>query len=256
MQLQEQIGTDAVAAGCPPEPDSLFERCGWFYALCREHLFHDHSEEIGKSLWDGKDPAPGTHMIELGCGPGFYACRFAEKHPGMRTTGIDLSKNLLSRARTRAAQMRLTNASFHLADVHALPASVDPVDVIVISRLFLVVPNRDAVMQEVFRVLRPGGRCFIAEPVSSARTQFPLSAMWLIAKLTSFAKVPYVEPHRVTTMSESEFHDLIYSQPWAKVELQRSGRYQHAVCTKPLAVEQELPVTALSAAGQGERAVA
>ena len=78
--------------------------------------------------------------------------------------------------------MKLTNASFHLADVHALPASVGTVDVIVISRLFLVVPNRDAVMQEVFRVLRPGGKCFVAEPVSSARTQFPLSAMWLASE--------------------------------------------------------------------------
>ena len=237
MQVQERIGTEAVG-NCAAEPDSLFERCGWFYALCREHLFHDHSEEIGRQLWDGK-PDPGTHMIELGCGPGFYACRFAERFPEMRTTGIDLSKNLLSRARSRAAQMKLTNASFHLADVHALPASVGEVDVIVISRLFLVVPNRDAVMQEVFRVLRPGGKCFVAEPVSSARTQFPLSAMWMLAKLTSFAKVPYVEPHRVTTMSEDEFHALVYSQPWSDVQLERTGRYQHAVCTKPLTAAVE-----------------
>ena len=116
---------------------------------------------------------------------------------------------------------------------------------IVISRLFLVVPNRDAVMREVFRVLRPGGKCFIAEPVSSARTQFPLSAMWLLAKLSSFAKVPYVEPHRVTTMSEDEFRALVYSQPWADVQLDRTGRYQHAVCTKPAlavaAAEPTLP---------------
>ncbi len=242
MQVQEQIGADAVGPCCP-EPDSLFERCGWFYALCREHLFHDHSEEISRQLWNGA-PDAGTHMIELGCGPGFYACRFAEKYPAMRTTGIDLSKNLLSRARTRAAQMKLANASFHLADVHALPASVGTVDVIVISRLFLVVPNRDAVMREVFRVLRPGGKCFVAEPVSSARTQFPLSAMWLLAKLTSFAKVPYVEPHRVTTMSEGEFRDLVYSQPWSEVQLERTGRYQHAVCTKSsIAAEPSVDLT-------------
>ncbi len=233
MQVQDQMTTDAVSCCCR-EPDSLFERCGWFYALCREHLFYDHSEEITRSLWAGAPPA-GTHLLELGCGPGFYACRFAENYPEMRTTGIDLSQALLNRARTRAAQMKLTNCSFHHADVHALPAPVGEVDVIVISRLFLVVPNRDDVLREVFRVLRPGGRVFIAEPVSSARTQLPLSCMWMLAKLTSFTKVPYVEPHRVTTMTEEEFRALIYSQPWSSVTLERTGRYQHAVCTKPLA---------------------
>ena len=236
MQVQEQISTDAVG-GCCPEPDSLFERCGWFYALCREHLFHDHSEEISQSLWGGTPP-PGTHLLELGCGPGFYACRFAEKHPDIRTTGIDLSKALLNRARTRAAQLKLSNCGFHLADVHALPASIGQVDVIVISRLFLVVPNREDVMREVFRVLRPGGRVFVAEPVSSARTQLPLSCMWMLAKLTSFTKVPYVEPHRVTTMTEQEFQSLVQSQPWGGISSHRHGRYQHAVCTKPLAAAE------------------
>ncbi len=237
MQVQDQMTTDVVS-GCCREPDSLFERCGWFYALCREHLFHDHSQEIADSLWGGTPPS-GTHLLELGCGPGFYACRFAEKYPEMRTTGIDLSKTLLNRARTRAAQMKLTNCSFHHADVHALPAPVGEVDVIVISRLFLVVPNRNDVLREVFRVLRPGGRVFIAEPVSSARTQLPLSCMWMLAKLTSFTKVPYVEPHRVTTMTEDEFRSLIFSQPWSGVTLERTGRYQHAVCTKPLSPETD-----------------
>ncbi len=235
MQLQNGIGGEVVS-GCCPEPDSLFERCGWFYALCREHLFYDHSAEIARSLFAGSTPAAGTHLVELGCGPGFYACRFAEKHPDMRTTGIDLSKNLLARARTRASHLRLKNCSFHLADVHALPATVGVVDAIVVSRLFLVVPNRYDVMREMFRVLRPGGKCFIAEPVSSTRTQFPLSVMWMIAKVTSFAKKPYIEPHRVTTMGPDEFRDLVQSQDWGDMDFRRTGRYQTAVCTKPDAV--------------------
>lgn len=230
--MTEPLSTDAVGGCCPPT-DSLFERCGWFYALCREHLFHDHSRDITQGLWQGGQPIAGTHLLELGCGPGFYACRFAETYPHMRTTGIDLSKTLLSRARNRAAAMKLQNCCFHMADVHDLPATVGTVDAIVVSRLFLVVPNREDVMREIFRVLRPGGKCFVAEPVQSARTQFPLSAMWLLAKLSSFTKVPYVEPHRVTTMTQSEFHALVESQPWAQVHFRREGRYQSAVCTKP-----------------------
>ncbi len=220
-------------AGCCP-PDSLFERYSWFYALCREHLFQNHASEIVNSLWKGEQPEPGTHLVELGCGPGYYACHFAKTFPQMRATGVDLSHNLLSRARSRAAQWKLGNCSFYHADVHALPASMEPVDSIVISRLFLIVPNRDDVLREVFRVLRPGGRCFVAEPVSAARTQFPLSAMWLLAKLTSFSRVPYVEPHRVKTMSATEFDALMHTQPWSSVRVTRKGRYQLAVCEKPM----------------------
>ena len=219
-------------AGCCPS-DSLFERYSWFYALCREHLFHDHSSDISELLWDGDPPPPQTHLVELGCGPGFYSCRFAELYPHLRTTGVDLSQNLLSRARTRAQNRKLANCEFHHADVHSLPASMGSVDNIIVSRLFLIIPNREDVLREIFRVLRPGGRCFIAEPVSAARTQLPLSAMWLLAKLTSFSRVPYVEPHRVKTMGAEEFDQLMHSQPWSDVQVKRSGRYQYAMCEKP-----------------------
>ena len=230
MSIQQNIA-DEISGCCPS--DSLFERYSWFYALCREHLFQNHASDIASALWYGSQPEPGTHMVELGCGPGYYACHFARTFPWMRTTGVDLSHNLLSRARSRAAQLDLTNCVFHHADVHALPTSMGQVDSIVISRLFLIVPNREDVLREVFRVLRPGGRCFVAEPVSAARTQFPLSAMWLLAKLTSFSRVPYVEPHRVKTMSSAEFDSLMPTQPWSSVRLTRKGRYQLAVCEKP-----------------------
>ena len=231
----EQQAADGFGGCCLS--DSLFERYSWFYALCREHLFHDHSEEIREALWDGRDPAAGTHLVELGCGPGFYACRFAEKFPAMRSTGVDLSHNLLTRARQRAARKHLTNCAFYNADVHALPAAMEPVHDIVVSRLFLIVPNREDVLREIFRVLRPGGRCFIAEPVSAVRTQLPLSAMWLLAKLTSFGRVPYMEPHKVKTMSAPEFDALLHTEPWADVQIHRRGRYQFGVCTKPMLAE-------------------
>lgn len=231
MATEQRMAEDL--AGCCP-PDSLFERYSWFYALCREHLFQDHSVEIASLLWNGPTPPENTHVVELGCGPGFYTCRFAETFPHIRTTGVDLSHNLISRARVRASQRRLTNCAFHHADVHSLPAAMGEVDNIVISRLFLIVPDREGLMREVFRVLRPGGRCFIAEPESAIRTQLPLSAMWMLAKLTSFGRVPYMEPHKVKTMGADEFNTLVRSQPWAHVEVKRQGRYQFAVCDKPL----------------------
>src|ERR1700738_4469394 len=90
-------------------PDSLFERCSWFYALCREYLFRDHTREINDTLWPTHGPHAHSHVLELGCGPGFYSCTLAEQHPQIKMTGIDLSESLLRRARGRASARKLRN---------------------------------------------------------------------------------------------------------------------------------------------------
>ena len=224
--------------GVAHQPDSLFERCSWFYALCREYLFRDHTQEIACSLFPPSGPRPGTHVLELGCGPGFYACRFAEEYPQIKATGVDLSKRLIERAKSRAASRSLANCSFCEGDAQSLPAFAGPIDAIIVSRLFLIVPNKEAVLAEILRVLRPGGRCFIAEPTSGFRTRLPLSCMWLLARLTSSPAGKYREPQQADVMSRPDFSTLIASQPWASVELEYDGWYQYAVCTKSSFMEQ------------------
>ena len=219
------------------QPESLFERCSWFYALCREYLFRDHTPEIAQSLFPPAGPDPGTHLVEVGCGPGFYSCRLADEYPQLQTTGIDLSENLLLRARRRASRRRLLNCEFRKGDAHAMPASISQVDAIVMSRLFLIVRDRAAVVEEVFRVLRPGGRCFIAEPTSGFRTRIPLSCMWILSKFPYTPAGGYREPQQAEVMSRPDFSTLIHSQPWSSVTIQYDGWYQYAVCEKGRDVE-------------------
>ena len=216
-------------------PDSLFEGCSWFYALCREYLFRDHTREIARALFPAEGPAPGTRVLELGCGPGFYACRLSEEYPEIHTTGVDLSRRLIARAKSRAASRSLSNCTFAHGDVHALSDDSNSIDAIVVSRLFLIVPNREAVLTEIFRVLRPGGRCFIAEPTSGFRTRIPLSCMWLLSKLTSSPAGKYREPRQAEVMTAADFSELVRSQPWGAVDLQYDGWYQYAVCEKAAA---------------------
>ncbi len=224
-------------------PDSLFEGCSWFYALCREYLFRDHTQEIARALFPPDGPAPGTHVRELGCGPGFYACRLSQEYPQIHTTGVDLSERLIARAKSRAASRSLENCTFAHGDVHALRDPSNSIDAIVVSRLFLIVRNREAVLNEIFRVLKPGGRCFIAEPTSGFRTRIPLSCMWLLSKLTSTPAGKYRELRQAGVMTAPDFSALIRSKPWGVVDLQYDGWYQYAVCEKPPAilpsVEQE-----------------
>jgi ubiquinone/menaquinone biosynthesis C-methylase UbiE len=216
------------------QPDSLFERCAWFYALCREYLFRDHTQEIAHSLFPPQGPTPGQSLLELGCGPGFYACRLAEEYPTLRTTGIDLSLPLLERARSRASSRSLSNCSFQHADAHSLPYPSASVDTVVVSRLFLIVPDKEGIVREIFRVLRPDGRCFIAEPTSGFRTRLPLALMWLLSRLITSPGVLYREPQQADVMSRPDFAALVNSVPWNAVDLQYDGWYQYAVCQKPL----------------------
>lgn len=224
---------DLSAERTPPPPaESLFERCHWFYAFCREYLFRDHTPEIIRALFPTEEPNAGTHLLELGCGPGVYACEFAQRFPQIEATGVDLSQRLLRRARTRASMMHLSNCLFCEGDAQALPVMQHSVDVIIASRLFLIVPDKEAVLAEIFRVLRPGGRCFIAEPTSMLRTQVPLSVMWLLARLTQRHDLNFREPEHASILTRQGFSNLVMSQPWASIEMGDDHWYQSALCVK------------------------
>jgi hypothetical protein len=86
--------------------DSLFEHVAWVYVFCREQLFRDDTERIIAALWPGRRPRAGTQLIELGCGPGFYSCRLAERFSEISVTGVDRSESQLRCA--RAEQLPLS----------------------------------------------------------------------------------------------------------------------------------------------------
>jgi ubiquinone/menaquinone biosynthesis C-methylase UbiE len=216
----------------PGDPESLFERCPWLYAFCREHLFRDHTAAISDALWPGARPGPNTHLLEIACGPGFYACSLAQRYPDIQITGVDLSARLLSRAKDRADSRRLKNCHFIKANVLALSQSLQPVDAIVASRLLMVVGDRPQALKEIYSALRPGGRCFIAEPTSAWRAMVPLTCMWLFARLMGDWITRFPETGRAAVLNQREFRSLIDSQPWATVSLWQDDRYQYAVCDR------------------------
>ena len=228
-----EMAAPALQQGHPQHPsDSLFERLAWFYALCREYLFRDHTQEIVRALFPSDPPEPGTQLLELGCGPGFYACRLSEELPQLETTGVDLSRTLIERATTRAANLHLTNCHFKHADAHALPYATGTIDAIVVSRLFLIVPDKEGIVREMFRVLKPAGRCFIAEPTSGFRTRLPLAVMWVLSRLTTSPAGKYREPQVADVMTRPAFESLVQSQPWGACALDYDSWYQYAVCQK------------------------
>lgn len=226
---------DLAPAPTKPHPaeedESLFERVPWLYAFCRENLFRDDTERISCALWLHDAPTPGTRLIELGCGPGFYSCRLAQRHPQMSVVGVDRSGRQLAWAQARARRMNLSNCRFERVNVLDIPAPDCFYDALLAARLFTVLAEREAALAEMQRVLRPGGRCLIAEPRHAFRASVPLFAMWFVARATGFGN-GYREPRRAHVMTFPDFARLCATPAWKSCECWRDGRYQYALCEK------------------------
>ncbi|HEY2801709.1 MAG TPA: class I SAM-dependent methyltransferase [Chthoniobacterales bacterium] len=211
--------------------DSLFEQVGWLYIFCRENLFRDDTDCISAALWPQGQPPENQRMMELGCGPGFYSCRFARRFPQLSVVGVDRSAQQLAWARRRASRFGLKNCDFERGNVLDIPCGDSRYDALVASRLFTVLPEREEAIAEMHRVLKPGGRCFVAEPRRAFRASVPLFAMWTLARVTHFRN-GYREPRKAVTLLAEEFRQLVATQPWRESKFWQDNRYQYALCEK------------------------
>lgn len=237
MALEQPLSTGIAIASetesfrSREESPSLFEKVPWIYVFCRENLFRDDTDRICRSLWPSGPPVPGTKLIELGCGPGFYSCRLARRYPQISVTGVDRSEKQLAWARGRARKLPVTNCRFQLVNVLEIPYPDDHFDALVVARLFTVLAKRERAMAEMYRVLQSGGRCLVAEPRQAFRASIPLIAMWILARATHFGN-GYREPRQAQVMAFADFARLCAKPPWKKCECWRDRGYQYALCEK------------------------
>jgi ubiquinone/menaquinone biosynthesis C-methylase UbiE len=146
-------------------------------------------------------------------------------------TGADRSESQLQWARERADALGLTNCSFTRINALELSYADGEFDILIASRLFTVLPEPNRAIAEMYRVLKPGGRCFIAEPRHVFRASIPLFAMWLLAGLIRFRN-GYREPRKATVFSARAFENLFPTQPCKRIKIWQDGRYQYALCEK------------------------
>jgi len=97
---------------------------------------------------------PGDGVLDVGCGTGVVAVTAARL--GARVTGLDLTPELLERARENATIAKVS-IDFHEGDVETLPFDADEFDVVLSQYGHMFAPRPDVAIAEMLRVLRPGG---------------------------------------------------------------------------------------------------
>ena len=107
---------------------------------------------------------PGETVLDLGCGAGFDSL-IAARQVGAsgHVIGIDMTPAMLDKARVGASEAGLSNVEFHEAYAESLPVPDESVDVVISNGVINLCPDKMAVMAEINRVLKPGGRIQIGD---------------------------------------------------------------------------------------------
>lgn len=170
----------------------------------------------------------GDVVIDLGSGAG-NDCFIARQEAGEsgKIIGIDFTEAMISKARLNAENLGFNNVEFRQGDIENIPVSSNTADVVVSNCVLNLVPNKNNVFKEIFRVLKPGGHFSISDVVLQGDLPEKLkNAAEMYAGCVSGA------------IQKESYLDLIKTNGFSNIKLQKE---------KPIIIPDDILVNYLSA---------
>lgn len=169
--LKSEIRKTYASVSQEPEKDFIFptgrawaEDLGYPDELSRVPDFTAESFAGVANPWSLGRLEPGERVLDVGSGAGVDSLVAALMvGPEGSVTGIDMTREMLEKARRGAEELGLTNVTFVEGEAESMPFDDASFDVIVSNGVIDLIPDKDAVFGELYRVLVPGGRLQIAD---------------------------------------------------------------------------------------------
>jgi arsenite methyltransferase len=186
----------------------------------------------------------GEVVVDLGSGGGldvFLASKMVG--PSGRAIGIDMTPEMIDRARANAAAGDYQNVEFHLATIDKIPLPDASVDCVISNCVLNLAPDKPAVFREIVRVLKPGGRLAVSD--IALKGELPEAiATSLAAYVGCIAEAIHIDDYRTElTKAGFEFVEIVDSgadlNAYAKIENQAGCCSPAMAESSPFAIAQE-----------------
>jgi len=145
----------------PPRQDTTVSDQYDAWARVYDRLWRRYMNQTLPVLQTSAAVAPGDRVLDLACGTGDLLARMARDTPGAALAGIDLTGEMVRRARQKLAAV--PEAQIEEADAHDLPFGDEAFDIVVCASTLHYFTHPDQVLGEARRVLRPGGRLVVLD---------------------------------------------------------------------------------------------